>query len=172
MYLLVWFLPFFVFCLTFCGYFHCWVVIIFCTRSHTHTYNHTYTDLPWRCFLSSSVDCDFFPVILLVFFFAAALLPTTHFPCLSILFPSNMLLADTLFSSLSPIIFAVTAAALFRCVSISVSSLCHADNYFALTLNLSNRALIAQKHSLLLSLPRWCVKVIYCVHCVQTHTYG
>lgn len=176
MYLLVWFLPFFVFCLTFCGYFHCWVVIIFCTRSHTHTYNHTYTDLPWRCFLSSSVDCDFFPVILLVFFCCCATTSVlhlyTHFPCLSILFLSNMLLADTLFSSLSPIIFAVTAAALFRCVSISVSSLCHADNYFALTLNLSNRALIAQKHSLLLSLPRWCVKVIYCVHCVQTHTYG
>lgn len=171
MYLLVWFLPFFVFCLTFCGYFHCWVVIIFCTRSHTHTY----TDLPWRCFLSSSVDCDFF-LLFCSFFCCCATTSVlhlyTHFPCLSILFLSNMLLADTLFSSLSPIIFAVTAAALFRCVSISVSSLCNADNYFALTLNLSNRALIAQKHSLLLSLPRWCVKVIYCVHCVQTHTYG
>lgn len=111
-----------------------------------HTYNHTYTDLPWRCFLSSSVDCDFFPVILLVFFCCCATTAVlhlyTHFPCLSILFLSNMLLADTLFSSLSPFIFAVTAAALFRCVSISVSSLCHADNYFALTLNLSNRAQI------------------------------
>lgn len=143
----------------------------------THTYNHTYTDLPWRCFLSSSVDCDFFSCYFARFFFCccattAVLHLYTHFPCLSILFLSNMLLADTLFSSLSPIIFAVTAAALFRCVSISVSSLCHADNYFALTLNLSNRALIAQKHSLLLSLPRWCVKVIYCVDCVQTHTYG
>lgn len=53
-----------------------------------------------------------------------------------------MLLADTLFSSPSPIIFAVTAVALFRCVSILVSSLCHADNYFALTLNLSNSAQI------------------------------
>lgn len=40
-YLLVWFLPFVVgFYLTFCGYFHCWVVIIFCIRSHTQSHLH------------------------------------------------------------------------------------------------------------------------------------
>lgn len=144
------------------------------TITHTHTITLTQTFLGGVSSLHPLIAIFF--LLFCSFFCCCATTSVlhlyTHFPCLSILFLSNMLLADTLFSSLSPIIFAVTAAALFRCVSISVSSLCHADNYFALTLNLSNRALIAQKHSLLLSLPRWCVKVIYCVHCVQTHTYG
>lgn len=107
--------------------------------AHDHIHNHTYTDLPRRCFLSSSVDCDFF-LLFCSFFFLLLCFTCTHFLCLSILFLSNMLLADTLFSPLSPIFVAFIATALFRCVSISVASLCHADNYFALTLNLSNRA--------------------------------
>lgn len=164
-YLLVWFLPFLfvVFCLTFCGYFHCWVVIIFCTRSHIH--NHTYTDLPRRCFLSSSVDCDFFLLFCSFFFCCCRSFTCTHFLCLSILFLSNMLLADTLFSSLSRIFAAFIAVALFRCVSISVSSLCHASNYFALTPKLSNRAQICtdSMKTIASAFTGVCVKVIYCV---------
>lgn len=176
MYLLVWFLPFFVFCLTFCGYFHCWVVIIFCTRSHTHTITLTQTFLGGVSSLHPLIAI-FFPVILLVFFCCCATTAVlhlyTHFPCLSILFLSNMLLADTLFSSLSPIIFAVTAAALFRCVSISVSSLCHADNYFALTLNLSNRAQIGtdstQTIAVAFTATVVCEGHLLCRLCTNTH---
>lgn len=83
--------------------FHCWVVIIFCTRSHTDT--HSYTDRPSFGVVSSlHTLIAIFPVILLVFF--ALLHLCTHFPCLSILFLSNMLLADTLFSSRSPLLAA------------------------------------------------------------------
>lgn len=81
--------------------FHCWVVIIFCTRSYTYTLVHRQAFLR-RCFLSSSVDCDF--SCYLARFFCTASPVHTHFPCLSILFLSNMLLADTLFSSRLPLL--------------------------------------------------------------------
>lgn len=126
--LLVWFLPFilphFFFAV---AIFHCWVVIIFCTRSHTDI--HWYTDRPSFGVVSSLHPLiAIFPVILLVFF--ALLHLCTHFLCLSILFLSNMLLADTLFSSRLPLLGALNFGV---CVDFFVGQ---AD--FTPTLELSN----------------------------------
>lgn len=86
-----------------CGYFSllgCYYILH--TIRH-HSLEHRQTFLR-RCFLSSSVDCDFSCYFARFF---ALLHLCTHLLCLSILFLSNMLLADTLFSSRSPLLAAL-----------------------------------------------------------------
>lgn len=71
--------------------------------AHDHIHTHSYTDRPSFGVVSSLHPLiAIFPVILLVFCTASPV--HTHFPCLSILFLSNMLLADTLFSSRLPLL--------------------------------------------------------------------
>lgn len=71
-YLLVWFLPFLLcFASLFAAMFHCWVVIIFCTRSHTSTNTRRPSLAVFPLFIRW---LRFFPVILLVFFTSTALL--------------------------------------------------------------------------------------------------
>lgn len=84
-----------------CGYFSllgCYYIL------HTIIYIHTrtQTDLPSALFPLFIRWLRFF--LLFCSFFCTASPVHTHFPCLSILFLSNMLLADTLFSSRLPLL--------------------------------------------------------------------